>query len=1128
MDPAKLKVVELRAELAARGLDQKGVKAILVSRLQAALDQEQQNLTAVHSDDDSFEQQQQQQQLQDSSITANQFPPEVQFEVQTEPPVLPDTSTHYSEEPPATEPQYEAPIEDDAPIFEQQQQLLQQQQQQQEYYQQETEAPSLNQQQVQQQLQQESEEEEEDDSQSSRSENDSNADENNYDQNDDISNEPAERRHDVSEAVEAMETEETETVEELANQNIADSDTNHELNEPTESEQITEAKLSESNEPIVEDADEESKNGNEAEATKRSPSQDKGEEERSTPEKDAEKQESRKRRRSRSKTKSKSPPAKRANRRASPARNIDDFTNEEDEPEFDENAVLLSWYDSDLNLAINKSDLCSARPLSDGALALAWAGARSTYGVIKGKVCYEVQVNEINRIQNLSDERNLYELRCGWSIVSDNLQLGESPLSFGYSGCAKKASDSVFSDYGVKYGSRGDVVGVYLDLDSTPCIISYTVNGEPQGTAFEFNKDDLNGAALYPHILTKNLAFTVNFGQCSKLLVNEERPNRSRRDEGSRRDKDKDKRSKDSTKSSSPATTQDERKRSDSESQKPDDEKSEKGDANLETKEPETEPENQQDQEAEQEQDQEREKEKENVQDESTEQEKPTVSENGDSNEAKNGEKDKPNESQQKEYSLLPDYELIGNVGIENLVQGYQRPKTRKECEVILLIGLPGAGKTHWATQHSKDNVEKHYNILGVQNLLDKMTVCGESRKKHHSHGRWERFIDWTTRGLHSIQDLAVKKRRNYILDQTNVLASAQRRKMKGYGDFKRIAAVIIPDDTTYKERYDKQTEKTVSDNALNEMKANFILPSTDFGWFDEVIYTELNEEDAKKKVEEFNEKGKKAVKERERDNDRGDRRRDDNRDRYGRDRRNWGQSSSDRRWRQQGSSSQWHNRGVNSGSGGRSRDKWHGSGSGGGGGGGGSSGGNWGNRRYDYPNHRDRRHDDRRGGSRSDRDYKDSRDKRGDKHGGGASKRDKDNHSSSRSSYSSKGSSGHWNANKSYNRSQTMGSNSRDYGSFSSVSSSQQSSSSSNWTAATSTYTPQQQQWLQWQQQGPLMQTTHQSQPQHQQANNTQWWQQQQQQTTGNHQGWQNWAQYAQAYGVNASNSNGANMSKK
>lgn len=57
---------------------------------------------------------------------------------------------------------------------------------------------------------------------------------------------------------------------------------------------------------------------------------------------------------------------------------------------------------------------------------------------------------------------------------------------------------------------------------------------------------------------------------------------------------------------------------------------------------------------------------------------------------------------------------------------------------------------------------------------------------------------------------------------QANVLASAQRRKMKGYGDFKRITAVIIPEDATYKERCEKQTEKTVSDNALNEMKGKF------------------------------------------------------------------------------------------------------------------------------------------------------------------------------------------------------------------------------------------------------------------------------------------------------------------
>lgn len=40
IDPAKLKVVELRAELSSRGLDTKGNKPVLVKRLKDALEEE--------------------------------------------------------------------------------------------------------------------------------------------------------------------------------------------------------------------------------------------------------------------------------------------------------------------------------------------------------------------------------------------------------------------------------------------------------------------------------------------------------------------------------------------------------------------------------------------------------------------------------------------------------------------------------------------------------------------------------------------------------------------------------------------------------------------------------------------------------------------------------------------------------------------------------------------------------------------------------------------------------------------------------------------------------------------------------------------------------------------------------
>lgn len=75
--------------------------------------------------------------------------------------------------------------------------------------------------------------------------------------------------------------------------------------------------------------------------------------------------------------------------------------------------------------------------------------------------------------------------------------------------------------------------------------------------------------------------------------------------------------------------------------------------------------------------------------------------------------------------SLLPGYELIALIPEEKYVPGPQRPNSRKECEVILLVGLPGAGKTHWALQHIKENAEKRYHVIGADALIAKMTVSG-------------------------------------------------------------------------------------------------------------------------------------------------------------------------------------------------------------------------------------------------------------------------------------------------------------------------------------------------------------------------------------------------------------------
>lgn len=51
---------------------------------------------------------------------------------------------------------------------------------------------------------------------------------------------------------------------------------------------------------------------------------------------------------------------------------------------------------------------------------------------------------------------------------------------------------------------------------------------------------------------------------------------------------------------------------------------------------------------------------------------------------------------------------------------------------------------------------------------------------------------------------------------------------MKGFGDFKRIAVIVIPDDEEYKKRVtarkNEWSSKDLADAAVNEMKGIFLL----------------------------------------------------------------------------------------------------------------------------------------------------------------------------------------------------------------------------------------------------------------------------------------------------------------
>ena len=192
---------------------------------------------------------------------------------------------------------------------------------------------------------------------------------------------------------------------------------------------------------------------------------------------------------------------------------------------------------------------------------------------------------------------------------------------------------------------------------------------------------------------------------------------------------------------------------------------------------------------------------------------------------------------------------------LDGLTQGRRPPASREECEILMMIGLPGAGKTYWAEQHKRNNREKNFNILGTNNLIDKMRVDGLSRKRNYN-GRWEELIRLCTECFNKLLELAASRRRNYILDQTNVFPTARGKKMKPFSGFQCKAIVVVPSDDEFRRRVqvrEAKDGKEVPDAAVLNMKANFVLPDFEETFFSGVFYTELSPEDTHAIVIQYN-----------------------------------------------------------------------------------------------------------------------------------------------------------------------------------------------------------------------------------------------------------------------------------
>lgn len=152
-----------------------------------------------------------------------------------------------------------------------------------------------------------------------------------------------------------------------------------------------------------------------------------------------------------------------------------------------------------------------------------------------------------------------------------------------------------------------------------------------------------------------------------------------------------------------------------------------------------------------------------------------------------------------------------------------------KQPTLYMLIGVPAAGKSTWRANHPSIN-----DSTIVLSTDDKIDAYAKSQSKTYNEV-FLQAIEPATQEMNRDFLRAIKNNHNIVWDQTNLTASARKKKLKNIPEHYYKIAIYFPIPSDLEARLASRPGKTIPANVMARMVAQLEKPTFEEGW-DEIV----------------------------------------------------------------------------------------------------------------------------------------------------------------------------------------------------------------------------------------------------------------------------------------------------